>query len=67
MMTEHEDNFRFVGEYDYEGMLRFRASGTLILQRLEMAKMMFEIVYTLIVQTRVLLRNGSGYRFPCRI
>jgi hypothetical protein len=39
-------------------MLRFRVSGTLILQGFEMAKMALAILYTYIVQIRFLSRNG---------
>lgn len=47
----------FFNQIAYGLLLRFRTSGTLILQDFEMAKMVLAIFYTDIVQIWFLLRN----------
>lgn len=48
-------------------MLRFRASETLVVQEFEMGKMMFEIVYTFIVQMRLCCVTGAITHFLVKI
>lgn len=51
---------RLLKKYGCKAMLRFRTSGTLVLQGVQSAKIALAILYAFIVQVRLLLRNGNN-------